>query len=298
VHRARRCAIVEAPSVLGLRPTGVERLAARLLEEGLAERLGARRAGRVGTQPYDAARDAATQTLNAQSIAEFTPRLADAVEAVLDAEEFPLVLGGDCSILLGPMLALRRRGRYGLLFIDGHADFYQPAANPNGEAASMELGFAVGRGPELLTRFESYQPLVRDTDVAVFAFRDAAEQAEYGSQSLPAAMLALDLDFVRRSGAEAAAQAAVAHVARAELDGFFIHLDADALSDDVMPAVDYRLPDGLSWSELEIILRTALASGRAVGMELTIYNPELDSDGSGARGLVRTIAAAFGSYAR
>ena len=25
------------------------------------------------------------------------------------------------------MLALKRRGRFGLLFIDGHADFYQPA---------------------------------------------------------------------------------------------------------------------------------------------------------------------------
>jgi arginase len=32
-------------------------------------------------------------------------------------------IGGDYSILPGSMLALRRRGRYGLLFIDGHADF-------------------------------------------------------------------------------------------------------------------------------------------------------------------------------
>ena len=61
------------------------------------------------------------------------------------------MLGGDCSILLGNLLALRRRGRYGLLFVDGHADFYHPEANPNGEAASMDLAFATGRGPEVLT---------------------------------------------------------------------------------------------------------------------------------------------------
>jgi arginase len=37
--------------------------------------------------------------------------LADAIGRVLDAGDFPLVLGGDCSILLGAMLALKRRGR-------------------------------------------------------------------------------------------------------------------------------------------------------------------------------------------
>ena len=80
---------------------------------------------------------------------------------MLAAGEFPLVLGGDCSILLGAMLALKRRGRFGLLFIDGHADFYQPAANPNGEAASMDFAFATGYGPALLTDLEHRGPLVR-----------------------------------------------------------------------------------------------------------------------------------------
>ena len=289
----RRCAVIEAPSNLGLRPTGVELLAPRLLDEGLAEQLNARRAGRIGAPPYDQTRDPATQTLNASAIARWTPRLADAVEQVLDAGEFPLVLGGDCSILLGPMLALRRRGRYGLLFIDGHTDFYLPEVNPNGEAASMELAFVTGRGPELLTRFEGHHPLVRDEDVAVLAFRDAAEQAEYGSPPLPEAMLAMDLAAVRHDGAERAAERALEQVACTGLDGFFIHLDADALGDEVMPAVDYRIPDGLAPAELETILRLALASDRAAGMEITIYNPRLDRDGSSGRELVRTVVAAF-----
>jgi arginase len=92
------------------------------------------------------------------------------VEGVLDRREFPLILGGDCSILLGAVLALRRRGRFGLLFIDGHADFYQPEANPNGEAASMDLAFVTGHGPPLLTDLEGRGPLVRmETDVLVAA---------------------------------------------------------------------------------------------------------------------------------
>ena len=143
----RRYAIIEAPSILGLKPTGVDCLPQALLDNGLAERVGARHAGRVAPLPYRDERDAATGTLNARAIADWSPRLADAIGRVLDAGECPLVLGGDCSILLDAMLALKRRGRFGLLFIDGHADFYQPAANPNGGAASMDLAFATGSQP-------------------------------------------------------------------------------------------------------------------------------------------------------
>src|SRR5688500_11912529 len=122
---SRAIAIIEAPSVLGLRRSGVETLPEALLAHGLADRLGARRASRLDTPPYDSALDPATGTLNARAIAAWSPKLADAVADVLDAGDFPLILGGDCSILLGSMLSLRRRGRFGLLFIDGHADFYQ-----------------------------------------------------------------------------------------------------------------------------------------------------------------------------
>jgi arginase len=141
-------AIIEAPSVLGLFPRGVEKLSDALLAAGLAECLQARRAGRVEPPPYNERRDPETLILNPRGIADYSAALADAVGRVADAGEFPIVLGGDCSIMLGCMLALKRRGRYGLLFLDGHADFYQPEAEPNGEAASMDLAFATGRGPE------------------------------------------------------------------------------------------------------------------------------------------------------
>ena len=291
-----RYAIIEAPSILGLKPTGVERLPAELLQHGLAEQLHARRAGRVvPAVAYNAERDAQTLMRNAPGIAEYSVRLADAVADVVDRGEFPILLGGDCSIVLGSMLALRRRGRYGLLFIDGHADFYQPEALTSGEAASMDLGFATGRGPELLTNLEGLRPLVRDEDVVAFGFRDAQEQREYGSQPLPPAALALELNEVRRLGAQRAAHRAVEHLTAADksTQGFFIHLDADVVSDASMPAVDYRMADGLSWDELRTVLQTALASGRAVGIEITIYNPALDADGSSGRELARTLLEAL-----
>jgi arginase len=287
----RPYAIVEAPSTLGLATAGVERLPNRLLDLGLAERIHARRAERLAVPSKDPTPDSETGTLNAGAIAAWSPKLADAVEAVLDGGEFPVVLGGDCTIVLGSMLAFRRRGRYGLFFIDGNADFFQPAAEPNGEGASMDLAFVTGYGPPLLTDIEGRGPLVRPEDAVAFAYRDHKDQEEYGSQPLPKDLRAIDLAVVRATGIEAAAHEAVDHLTREELDGFFIHLDADCLDDVIMPAVDFRVPCGLAWDELRAALRIALASGKAVGLEITIYNPRLDEDGSAGRGLTDVLAS-------
>lgn len=67
------------------------------------------------------------------------------------------------------MLALGRRGRHGLLFIDGHADTYQPEAEPNGGAASMDLALATGRGPDVVAELEGRSPLFLDEVVVQFA---------------------------------------------------------------------------------------------------------------------------------
>jgi arginase len=287
-------AIIEAPSVLGLFPGGVEHLPRALLDAGLAKAVGARRVGLVAPPPYDPNRDAGTGLLNPTGIRDYALDLADATGEVVDAGDVPIVLGGDCSILLGNLLALRRRGRHGLLFIDGHADFYQPAAEPNGEAASMDLALATGRGPDVVTDIEGRRPLVHDEDVVQVARRDADEAAAAGSQRIEdTAITVIDLPTLRERGVERAASDALERIDRPELDGIWIHVDCDALDDAVMPAVDYRLPGGLSWDELETLIQRAMSSGRAVGIEVTIFNPRRDSDGSIAAALVGYLTRAL-----
>jgi arginase len=294
--RTKSCSIIDAPSDLGLRRTGVGGLPDALREAGLLEGLPeARYAGRVPVPPYSPLRDASTGVLNPGGIREFSLRLADRVAFSLDSNRFPLVLGGDCSILLGTALALRRRGRFGLFFVDGHADFYSAEAEPNGEVASMELGLVTGRGPAELADLDGLRPLVRDEDVVVFGFRDAETAADYGSPDVrQTAMQVFDLAEVRRLGAAPAARAALALLEASGVEGFWIHLDADVMNDDVMPAVDYRLPDGLWPGELTEALAVVLASPLAVGMEVTIYNPTFDdAERSAARALARSVTAAF-----
>jgi len=275
-------AIIEAPSVLGLFPRGVERLPEALLDAGLPGAIGARRAGRVEPPAYESHVDHATGLLNPTGLRDYAHALARATGEVLDTGDVPVVLGGDCSILLGNLLALRRRGRYGLVFIDGHADFYQPEADPSGEAASMDLALATGRGPAIVTDLEGPGPLIRDEDVVHLARRDHEEAEEAGSQRIEdSGIVVIDLAALRERGAGRAAEEALECLTRPELDGIWVHLDCDA--------VDYRLPGGLTWDELETLLSLARVSGRLVGVEITIFNPTLDADGSIARSLVRCL---------
>jgi arginase len=67
----------------------------------------------------------------------------------------------------------------------------------------------------------------------------------------------------------------------------------DVLDDELMPAVDYRMRGGLTFVELGELLKVLLKSGHAVSMDITIFNPNLDKDGSIARKLVSSIVKGF-----
>lgn len=284
--------VLDAPSILGLRPTGVEKLPQALKAAGLLEALKARYLGRV--QPvlsYSSERDKVTQILNGKAIREFSLQLAESItEVVRKNNSFILALGGDCSIIIGTLLALRRLGRYGLFFIDGHADFYQPEASVSGEVADMDLAIVSGRGPDILTNIDGLKPLVRDEDMVVFGYRDAEQAAGYGSQDVTDTnMQVYDLCRVKGLGIANASSRALRKLLKNEVDGFWIHLDADVLDDSIMPAVDYRLGGGLSFTEMSDLLRILCSSGKAVGMSISIFNPSLDSDGSIAKKFVSSI---------
>ncbi|HEY9802574.1 MAG TPA: arginase family protein [Leptolyngbyaceae cyanobacterium] len=289
--------IIDAPSILGLRPTGVEHLPEALKGAGLLEKLNAEYKGNVLTLPYNPVRDETTQILNPNAIKIFSLRLAEAVYEILSDKNFPIVLGGDCSILIGSLLALKRLGGYGLFFIDGHADFYQPTASPTGEVADMDLAIISGRGPDILTNIDNSRPLIQDENIVIFGCRDAEQAAIDGSQNVrDTDILVFDLAQIQNLGVKSIASQAVEELLKKDISGFWIHLDVDVLNDEIMPAVDYRLEGGLNFSDLSELLKILLSSGCAVGMDITIFNPSLDKDGSIAHQLVSSIVAGLSDF--
>jgi arginase len=241
---------------------------------------------------YNYKRDDGTGLLNPQAIKDYTLKLAEAVKDELRKNKFPIVIGGDCSILIGNILALRRLGRYGLFFIDGHSDFYLPEESSTGEVADMDLAIVSGHGPDILCDLDHLKPLVMEQDIVVFGYRDSAQSAQYGCQDIKNTTMinAIELVDIQRLGLQNAACLGIETLLKNELSGFWIHLDADVLNDLILPAVDYRLPGGITFSELSNLLKLLLLSKKAVGISVTILNPTLDKDGSITRNFVSCIA--------
>jgi arginase len=289
--------IISAPSILGLKPNGVQRLGRSLLKAGLADQLKNNRM--IIHLPtlnhlYSNKRDADTNCLNTKALTDFSAILNKQISYTISKGDFALVLGGDCSILLGIMPALKAKGTYALIFLDAHADFYQPERSTTGEAADMDLALITGRGPEILTNMNNMRPYVADEHVVHIGQRDWEETQHYGSQDIKqTAIKCFDLAEIEQLGIDTITSDVLQHVNTLPVDGFWIHFDTDVLADEVNPAVDYRIPGGLQFEQAEHLISCLLQTGKIMGMSVTIFNPELDEDGQIAKEIVGCLGRMF-----
>ena len=281
--------MLDAPSNLGLSPPvegavpGCYKNPWALRDAGLVGRLGAVDAGAVVPPRYVATWKPGDGVRNGRSIAAYSRRLATRVSAHLESGDFPLVLGGDCSILLGPALSLRRKGRYGLAYLDAHADFRHLGNSAHvGAAAGEDLALVTGRGDDYLTDIDGLRPYFRDEDVIVLGVRED-EDIRHISESGIAFTAGSDISIADARDV----------LDREDLDGFWIHVDADILDPSVLPAVDSPTPGGLDPAQLTELLSDLLALPGATGLEVTILDPDLDEDGSQAALLTDILAGAL-----
>lgn len=290
--------IISAPSILGLKPTGVETLAESLLACGLAENLHSMYPVihvPVLNTMYNYQRDPETNCLNTKPARDFSLDLIKTISDTTGQQRFAFVLGGDCSILLGIMPALKAKADHGLIFLDAHADFYTPETSATGEIADMDLAIVTGRGPCILANIYNLLPYVRDENVIHIGQRDQEEAKQYGSPDIrKTAIKCFSLAEIENQGIGAIMSQVLHHISRLDVDGFWIHFDTDVLADEINPAVDYRLPGGIRLEQAEYLISSLLATGRMAGISVTIFNPALDKEGHISKNMALTLGRAFG----
>lgn len=273
--------LVNAPSVLGLWASGVENLPEALRRHGLAKRLGAKEGLTVPTPPYVQERDESTGLLNGPGIRQHALSLSHALETLWAADNIPVVLGGDCSILIGAALGLKRRGRFGLVFLDGHADYYGPKESPTGEVADMDFAVVTGAGYPLIGDIDGLAPYFAPQDCVAIGARDQELWMKDGSQDVrKSGAQIFDLARLRHAGFETGLTSITTFLEQSRSEGTWVHFDADVLDDSIMPAVDYRLDGGLTIAEAARCIRAARSAGKLQGISVSIFNPRLDPDGS------------------
>lgn len=236
-------------------------------------------------------RDEATGVLALAETARAARALADFLFEAMTARpnHRALVVGGDCSMLLGIFPALRQRfGPVGLWFFDGHPDYLDGETSETGETADMELAILTGDGAPTLTNLAG-APMVHPEDVALLGHRteDLDEPSAVELRRLPAELRRID------AAAIVADPTAAGTLARSWLSArnrpVWLHIDLDVLDPGVLPAVTYPQARGLNWDALAEAIEPLAASPLLVGVSIADFRPDLDPTGGLGKRIVRFL---------
>jgi arginase len=276
------------------RAGGTEHAPAVLRDLGLVDVLEGTDAGDLDVRIRGEERDPETGIVASPDVLATTAAVRSAVADAISGGAVPFVAGGCCSEVPGALAGARDAlGRIGLAYLDGHVDLYDGETSPTGEAADMPISVAFGRGPAAWVEVAGGASLSPE-DTALLGYRDKEESQTYGMlqpEELGPGLTHLSVDDVRGEGPAAVGER-VADALSARTP-FWLHLDVDVLDQDVFPATDYLMPNGMTWDELMPALTPIASSPGVAGVSLGCYNPDKDPDRACGRALVDALRAAL-----
>jgi arginase len=227
-----------------------------------------------------------------EPIIEVSEAVANAVSAALQAQEFPLILGGDHSIALGSITGVARVYEdTGVLWIDAHGDFNTHETTPSGNIHGMVLSALAGLGHPSLTNLGGWSPKIHTQTIVIVGARDLDEQEQMLLREHQIHVFTMtDID---QRGMSAVMQEAVALASQAT-HGIHLSLDMDALDPREAPGVGTPVRGGLTYREAHLAMELVASSGRLISMDVVEVNPILDRENATAHLAVELILSALG----
>jgi arginase len=292
VRQPSKIAIIGAPSSAAAFLPGSEKAPAALRGAGIVQRLQS-----IGYEVTDfgdcaprlfADDDEHKRSRNVSEVIASLNDLKPRAEMATKSGALMLVLGGDCTQIIGMLTGARRYYKQlGLLWMDRDADLNTPASTPSGRLDGMGLAGIIGRGSPELVRFWGEPPLVREPDTLIYGLvRVDPPEQEFLARSPLRHLYAADIQL---KGAEKSAHDALAHL-HAGTREFMVHVDLDVIAQEDLPAVNVPDSGGLSFAELQTSLTEIAKQKNLLGLDIAQYNPDRDADGSGAKKIVELIA--------
>lgn len=227
-----------------------------------------------------------------EPIVQVSEELANVVTETLEAEQFPLILGGDHSMALGSISGVANvHKNLGVIWVDAHGDFNIEETTPSGNIHGMILAALAGQGHHSLTHISGWSPKLNPENIVIVGARDldAGEQELLRKYHVHVYTMS-DLD---RYGISEVMSRAIATAGR---DGQPIHLslDMDSLDPREAPGVGTPVRGGLSYREAHLAMEMINDSRRLVSMDVVEVNSILDRENATARLAVELILSALG----
>ncbi len=202
--------------------------------------------------------------------------LYDQLARTVEMIDHPVVYAGDCVSIIGVLAGLERRAILPtLFFFDAHGDFNTWETSPSGFIGGMPLAMVTGRGEQTILRGTGLTPLPDDKVVLV-----DGRDLDPGEDE---AIAASDIRVVSVDS--------VAHSIPPE-GPIYVHVDADVVDPQHMPAMNYPAPDGPSLEAVRRALIHLAVSGRVVAFSVSSWNPALPNADLAAEATLQ-LAAPF-----
>ncbi|MFX1254702.1 MAG: arginase family protein [Promethearchaeota archaeon] len=231
-------------------------------------------------------RDPITNVLNFDVWRDVSLRLSKKLINVLDKDILPIILGGDCSILMGIFDAFKIINLpINLFFLDGHADFQDINTSPTGEPADMELAALTGYLSKEITNMTGRGPLIKEENVVVYGINeyDLIKKSNIN---------VIDRKVITETGIKNTLDRSL-HLFRNPNLPIWLHFDVDVLDKSIMPAVQYPVEDGLTHNEIKEFLNLAMKAIKLIGISIACYHPKIDYDKKGIKKLISLFNEIF-----
>ena len=253
----------------------------------------------VGNIPVRNAEMMQVIDLRAKYLPEITvacQKLADQVEAALDAGSIPVVLGGDHSIAAGSVAGLsayyrKHEQRVGVIWFDAHGDMNTPETSTSGNIHGMPFAAILGKGAHELTHLSGFAPKVHPEDCVLIGARDV-DRAEAVTLKASGIRIFTMRDLDER-GMSAVMDEAIT-LASQRTAGFHVTMDMDFVDPAFAPGVGTPVPGGPTYRESHLAMEKVADSGKMLSFELTEVNPVFDVANKTAELGVQLILSAFG----
>lgn len=215
--------------------------------------------------------------------------------STLDADTFPISLGGDHSVSMGTVAGASQGRRTGLIWVDAHTDYNTPGSSPSGNIHGMPVAHLTGLGDPQLSSIgglnnEGQAWRVRPEDVVMIGIRsvDPAER-ELVKQAGIKVYTMKDVDTLGISRITSETLERLSGVER-----LHVSFDADALDPSVCPGVGTPVLGGLSYREGHLLMELLSESRRVTSLDIVEVNPTLDTRNTTAEVMVSMAASLLG----
>ena len=206
--------------------------------------------------------------------------IIDAIKAMLNDGELPIILGGDHSIAIATFSAIashykQQGNEIGLIWFDAHADINTPETSPSGNIHGMPLATILGHGNEQLVNLCGYAPKLDAKYFAHVGARDIdpGERAQIEKLGLRKNFFTMS-DIDKRGMAECVEDAI--KIASQAPGGYAVTFDIDMIDPRFAPGSGTLVRGGTTYREAHLALEIIAAHGGMRSFEIVEVNPLLD----------------------